>query len=94
MHSNGDMMEWCDFAPVSKKAGVFKCRRCLGPIVKPADPRRESHRIKRPCTGSPGLGDYVAKAIEFVMPWTKKKKCGGCKKRQELLNAVGRNITG
>jgi len=47
-------------------------------------------RIKR----SAGLGDYVAKAIETLLPWTRKKKCEPCKQRQEKLNELGRRITG
>jgi hypothetical protein len=84
---------WCDFKAVRGKNNEFKCRRCFGPTVRPKFPR-EQHEIHRPCEGAPGLGDYVAKLIETVLPWTKKKKCNSCKQRQEALNAIGRKITG
>jgi len=50
--------------------------------------------IHRVCTAPAGLGDYVAKAIETLLPWTRKKKCEPCKQRQEKLNELGRRITG
>ena len=64
------------------------------PIRKSTGEPWPLHMIHRVCTAPAGLGDYVAKAIETLLPWTKKKKCEPCAKRQQMLNELGRKITG
>jgi hypothetical protein len=92
MH-NHDNLVWCKFAKVGDTDNTFRCTRCRGRDITPTVPR-EPHQIHRPCSAPLGWGDRLARAIETVLPWTKKKKCGGCKQRQEALNALGRKITG
>lgn len=94
----------CDMVKVKGRPNVFRCVRkgCTHPWLR-LPPRADTGQPWKICQFHPpactvpyrmGLGDYVARAIETLLPWTKKKKCSGCKKRQEMLNEVGRKIIG
>ena len=68
-----------------------KCDRCGKPARNP--------KVRRNCSGKPGLGDLVEKMLSAVGITKKRveklvgKPCG-CGKRQEALNRLGRKITG
>ena len=68
-----------------------KCDRCGKPARSP--------KVRRNCTGKPGLGDLVEKALSAIGVTKDRvakitgKPCG-CQKRQEALNRLGRKITG
>jgi hypothetical protein len=68
-----------------------KCDRCGKPARNP--------KIRRNCSGKPGWGDLVERALSAVGITKKRvekivgKPCG-CGKRQEALNRLGRKITG
>jgi hypothetical protein len=80
----------CTFVRTKRRINV--CSRCGFVDRINVHPPEDVHRD---CdVQTPGLGDYVAKAIETVLPWTKKKKCVTCKQRQEWINALGRKIAG
>ena len=76
----------CDINPQT-----LTCTRCGEPARNP--------KVRRNCSGKPGLGDYVERALSAVGITKKRvekivgKPCG-CQKRQEWLNGVGRKITG
>jgi len=68
-----------------------KCDRCGKPARNP--------KVRRNCTGKPGLGDLVEKMLTAVGITKQRvakitgKPCG-CQKRQEALNQLGRKLTG
>ena len=69
-----------DVCPTCKRRGVIGAWRIC----------RAKPEIKQEKKQSKGLGDMVADLTKAVGI----QPCGGCKKRQEWLNKIGRPLTG
>jgi len=66
----------CDFQHTD--GTTYRCRRC-GYTAEVSHPP-----LRRKCPASAGLGDTIA----GITKWFGVKPCGGCKKRQRLLNRL------
>lgn len=71
----------CEF-PETLRLGD-RCTRCGYVLTHDYKPP-----LFRNCKGPPRLGDHVARIIRKV--W--KRKCGGCRKRQEELNQLDEKV--
>lgn len=93
------MTNACRFTDLGQNKKV--CVHC-GLVVRSGHLAENIHSRCAATQGKPGLGDYIATALQFVGITPEryvaakaavrlKKKCR-CKERQELLNSLGRKV--
>jgi hypothetical protein len=85
--------------------GIYTCQQCQQPVSNQSKPHLGECRcalsLVRSVRAKPGLGDMVAAGLDAIGVTKERvqavaskagiKDCG-CKKRQEALNNLGRNL--